>query len=75
MNIVLELSLFSIAVIGVIAFGIWKARDEISAEDAASVTESGKPAGKSEGVKFLRMEKNAAVYAVGSGKFQFESNL
>lgn len=36
MNIVLELSLFSIAVIGVIAFGIWKARDEISAEDAGA---------------------------------------
>jgi alpha-L-rhamnosidase len=47
----------------------------VPAKDAASVTESGKPAGKSEGVKFLRMEKNAAVYAVGSGKFQFESNL
>ena len=47
----------------------------VPAKDAASVTESGKPAGKSEGVKFLRMENNAAVYAVGSGKFQFESNL
>jgi SSS family solute:Na+ symporter len=36
MNIVLELSLFSIAVVGVIAFGIWKARDEISAEDTGA---------------------------------------
>ena len=36
MNLILELSLFSIAVIGVIAFGIWKARDEISAEDAGA---------------------------------------
>jgi len=36
MNLILELSLFSIAVIGVIAFGIWKARDEISAEDSGA---------------------------------------
>ena len=36
MNIVLEISPFSIAVVGVIAFGIWKARDEISAEDAGA---------------------------------------
>ncbi len=36
MNLILELSLFSISVIGVIAFGIWKARDEISAEDAGA---------------------------------------
>jgi hypothetical protein len=28
MNILLELTLFSVAVVGVIAFGIWKARDE-----------------------------------------------
>jgi len=26
------------------------------------------------GVKFLRMEANAAVYAVGSGTYQFQSN-
>lgn len=36
MNLILELSLFSIAVIGVIAFGIWKARDETSAEDTGA---------------------------------------
>jgi alpha-L-rhamnosidase len=39
------------------------------------VTESGKPADKAEGVKFLRMENNAAVYAVGSGSYQFQSIL
>jgi hypothetical protein len=27
------------------------------------------------GVKFLRMESNAAVYAVGSGTYQFQSTL
>jgi alpha-L-rhamnosidase len=47
----------------------------VPAKDAASVTESGKPAGEAEGVKFLRMENNAAVYAVGSGDYQFQSQL
>jgi alpha-L-rhamnosidase len=45
----------------------------VLANDAASVTESGKPAGEAEGVKFLRMENHASVYAVGSGNYQFES--
>jgi alpha-L-rhamnosidase len=47
----------------------------VPAKDAASVTESGKPAGEAKGVKFLRMENNAAVYAVGSGNYQFQSQL
>jgi len=47
----------------------------VPAKDAAGVTESGKPAGKAEGVKFLRVENNAAVYAVGSGTYQFQSQL
>ena len=47
----------------------------VPAKDAASVTESGKPAGDAEGVKFLRMENNTAVYAVGSGNYQFQSPL
>ena len=47
----------------------------VPAKDAAGVTESGKPAAKADGIKFLRMEKNAAVYAVGSGKYQFRSTL
>ena len=47
----------------------------IPAKDAASVTESGKPADKAEGVKFLRMENNAAVYAVGSGVYRFQSKM
>ena len=36
MNLILELSLFSISVIGVIAFGIWKARDESGAEEGGA---------------------------------------
>ena len=47
----------------------------VPARDAAGVTESGKPATKVEGVTFLRMENNAAVYAVGSGRYHFRSVL
>ena len=43
----------------------------VPAKDAAGVTESGKPAGQAEGVKFLRMENAAAVYEVGSGCYRF----
>jgi len=45
----------------------------VPAKDAASVTESGKPPAKAKGVKFLRMETNAAIYAVGSGTYCFKS--
>jgi alpha-L-rhamnosidase len=45
------------------------------AKDATGVTESGKPTDKAEGVKFLRLENGAAVYAVGSGVYQFQSIL
>ena len=47
----------------------------VPAKDAASVTESGKPAVNAIGVKFLRMENSAAVYAVGSGVYRFQSML
>ena len=39
------------------------------------VTESGGPAAKAMGVKFLRMENNTAVYTVGSGTYRFQSTL
>jgi alpha-L-rhamnosidase len=45
----------------------------VPANDAAGVTESGKPAAKAEGVKFLRMENSAAVYEIGSGSYRFQS--
>jgi len=38
-----------------------------------SVTESGAPAATSPGVTFLRMDKDTAVYAVGSGTYRFRS--
>ncbi len=47
----------------------------VPAKDATGVTESGKPTTEAKGVKFLRMENNAAVYAVGSGNYQFQSQL
>lgn len=43
----------------------------IPARNADSVTESGKPAGQAEGLKFLRMERGAAVYEAGSGQYVF----
>ncbi|MCX6033389.1 MAG: hypothetical protein NTV38_00175 [Chloroflexi bacterium] len=47
----------------------------VPAKDAAGVTESGKSAAKSEGVKFLRLQDSAAVYSVGSGTYRFQSTL
>jgi alpha-L-rhamnosidase len=47
----------------------------IPALDAASVTESGKPANLAEGVQCLRMDNHAAVYAIGSGTYRLQSTL
>ena len=47
----------------------------VPAKDAAAVTESGKPASEAEGVKFLRMEKDRAVYQVSAGSYGFVSPL
>ena len=45
----------------------------VPAKDAAAVTESGKPASEAEGVKFLRMENDRAVYQVAAGSYGFVS--
>jgi len=45
----------------------------VPAREAASVTESGHLLEQSPGVRFLRMEGNQAVLAVGSGSYQFAS--
>jgi alpha-L-rhamnosidase len=45
----------------------------VPAKNAAQVTEGGKPAGEAEGVRLLRKEPGAAVYAVGSGTYAFRS--
>jgi alpha-L-rhamnosidase len=46
----------------------------VPAKEAATVTESGRPASAAEGVTYLRMEDGAAVFSVGSGRYQFVSN-
>jgi len=45
----------------------------VPAEAAEAVTESGRPATHSAGVRFLRMERDAAVYEVGSGTYVFRA--
>ena len=43
----------------------------VPAANASAITESGQPAVRAEGVKFLRTEKDATVFAVESGPYQF----
>ncbi|HKI70078.1 MAG TPA: alpha-L-rhamnosidase C-terminal domain-containing protein, partial [Verrucomicrobiae bacterium] len=47
----------------------------VPAKAADVVTESGKPAGQSPHVKFLRMQGDCAVFAIESGEYKFESTL
>jgi alpha-L-rhamnosidase len=47
----------------------------VPAKKLALVTESSRPTDSVAGVKFLRVENNAAVYAVGSGAYLFRSTL
>jgi alpha-L-rhamnosidase len=47
----------------------------VPAKDEAGGTESGKLAAQTEGVQFLHMGNHAAVYAVGSGTYRFQSTL
>ena len=47
----------------------------VPAKSAEGVSESGKPAKKSEGVRFLRQEGDRAVYAVESGEYAFQSSF
>ena len=45
----------------------------IPAKDVKSVTESGKPVERAEGVKFLRQENDKCVFEIGSGIYKFAS--
>jgi alpha-L-rhamnosidase len=47
----------------------------VPTRNEAGVTESDKPVTETRGVKFLRVEGKHAVYAVGSGVYQFKSPL
>ena len=52
-----------------------KAEVYVPAKGLASVTEGGNPAERAKGVRFLRMERNAAVFEVGSGSYEFRSTI
>jgi alpha-L-rhamnosidase len=43
------------------------------AHEAHSIRESSLPADQAPGVKFLRMERESAVFAIGSGSYHFQS--
>lgn len=45
----------------------------VPARAAEAVTESGKPAAKSAGVRFVKMEEGQAVFEVAAGKYEFRS--
>jgi alpha-L-rhamnosidase len=47
----------------------------VPTSNAQSVTEGGKPAAESPDIKFLRLEQDAAVFAVGSGTYHFQSTF
>ncbi len=45
----------------------------VPAKSAEAVTEGGKPAAQAEGVTFLKMEGDRAVFTLSSGSYRFES--
>ena len=47
----------------------------VPARSADAVTKSGRTAGQSKGVKFLRMENDRAVFAVEAGEYTFKSRF
>jgi alpha-L-rhamnosidase len=47
----------------------------IPADSAMDITESGKPAVKAEGVRFQQIKQGTAVFIIGSGQYQFVSNV
>jgi alpha-L-rhamnosidase len=47
----------------------------LPATDPEKIKEGNQPLSEAEGVRFLRMENGAAVYAVGSGTYRFQSTL
>ena len=47
----------------------------VPAESAKSVTESGRPVTEAKGVRFLRIKQGTAVFAVGSGNYEFVSKV
>jgi alpha-L-rhamnosidase len=50
-----------------------KATIHVPAASETAVMESGQPVAKARGVRFLRMEGDAAVFSVGSGRYAFRA--
>lgn len=48
-----------------------RAEVHVPSADSASVTEGGRPAAESPGVRFLRLEDGRTVWEVGSGRYRF----
>ena len=46
----------------------------VPARAAERVRESGRPAGQARGVRFVRCEPDRAVFQIGSGRYEFESD-
>jgi hypothetical protein len=47
----------------------------IPTRNLASITESGKPVGNAEAVKFLRQQNDQAIFQVGSGDYKFAAEI
>jgi alpha-L-rhamnosidase len=47
----------------------------IPADSVKNITESGKPATKAEGVRFQQIKQGTAVFIIGSGQYQFVSQM
>ena len=47
----------------------------VPAEDIDAITESGGRISEAKGIQFLRIEQGCAVFAVGSGQYEFVSKL
>jgi alpha-L-rhamnosidase len=47
----------------------------IPADSAMNITESGKPAVEAEGVRFQQIKQGIALFIVGSGQYQFVSQM
>jgi len=45
----------------------------VPAKNGAAVTEGGKPAGQAAGVRFVKFERDRAIFEIGSGEYHFAS--
>ena len=47
----------------------------VPVEGGVGISESGKPVWQAQGVKFLSMDQGEAIFAVGSGNYEFAGRL